>query len=152
MTTGERLRADGFEAVYVELDRYNGPLTGVADVGGRPHYFQARWTLPGSDAPEGEFLVWPIDPAMFALEQESWGIFVRWNAGYEAGETTVESHPGVGGIDPRYDELQSLLKPGREVPPDARVLRGETEFLIGAGVERYRPEGCDYAIRWRSSD
>ena len=93
MTTG----AEGFEAVYIELDRYTGPLTGVADVGGRPHYFQARWT--GSGAPEGEFVVWPIDPATFALERECWGIFVRWNAGYEGGETGVDSHPGVGGID-----------------------------------------------------
>jgi hypothetical protein len=150
MTTGETERPDGFEAVHVELDRYNGPLTGVADVGGRPHYFQARGT--GSGAPAGEFFVWPVDPAAFALEQESWGIFVRWNAGYEGGETGVESHPGVGGIDARYDELQSLLKPGREVPPDAWVLCGDIEYLIGDGVERYRVEGCDYAIRWRSSD
>ena len=53
---------------------------------------------------------------------------------------------------PRYDELQSLLKPRREVPPDARVLFGDIEYLIGEDVKRYRLDGCDYAIRWRSSD
>lgn len=152
MTTGETEWPDGFDAVHIELDKYNGPWSGVADVGGRPHYFQVRWSLPGDADPEGGYFVWPLDAETFALEREAWGIFVRWNARFEAGEAGLDSHPGVGGIDPRYDELDGLLKSSREVPPDARVLWGDIEYLIGDDVQRYRMEGCDYAIRWRSSD
>lgn len=32
---------DAFEAVYVELDWYDGPRAGLADIDGVPHYFRA---------------------------------------------------------------------------------------------------------------
>jgi hypothetical protein len=140
MDTGE------FERVYVELERYSGPLSGVADVGSLPHYFHA--SDPGRV--DDQFYVWPIAPEVFALERECWAIFVRWNERYENGEVGPEAHPGVGGIDGRYDELEARLKPCREVPADARVLVGRTEFLIDDELPRYRVDGCDYAIRWQA--
>ncbi|HEY0475064.1 MAG TPA: hypothetical protein VGD34_25520 [Kribbella sp.] len=140
MNTGE------YERVYVELERYSGPLSGVADVGGVPHYFHAA----DPDQVEDRFYVWPIAPEVFVLERECWAIFVRWNERYELGEAGPESHPGVGGIDERYDELEERLKPSREVPADARLLVGRAEFLIDEEVPRYRVEGCDYAMRWSS--
>lgn len=36
----EQLIADGFERVYVELEWYDGPRAGLADVNGKPHYFR----------------------------------------------------------------------------------------------------------------
>ncbi|MEU5881487.1 hypothetical protein [Spirillospora sp. NPDC047279] len=39
-----------------------------------------------------------------------------------AGEAGVDSHPGHGGIDGRYDELTSLLTPHRRAPADALRL------------------------------
>jgi hypothetical protein len=139
MATGE------FEQVYVELERYSGPLSGIADVGGVPHYFHAVDPARAED----QYYVWPIAPEVLGLERECWAIFVRWNEQYEQGEVGPESHPGVGGIDSRYDELEARLKPCREVPADARLLVGQTEFLIDDELPRYGVEGCDYAIRWQ---
>jgi hypothetical protein len=44
---------DGFERVHVELDWYDGPRGGLADVDGLPHYFQS---VPGCE-PDDEYLV-----------------------------------------------------------------------------------------------
>ena len=74
------------ERVYVESDQYDGPLAGIADVGGVPHYFSA---VPESlDPTERVFQVWPITAEALALEQEQWATFVRWNDRYEAGPAT----------------------------------------------------------------
>lgn len=48
---------DGFERVHVELDWYDGPRGGLADVGGVVHYFQAVSHL--DDSGGGTFFVWP---------------------------------------------------------------------------------------------
>ncbi|MGW6548771.1 hypothetical protein ACWGBV_00785 [Streptomyces sp. NPDC055051] len=79
------------------------------------------------------------------LEREQWAIFARWNQRY-AGAVGLETHPGRGGIDARYDELASQLAPCRQAPDGARRLRGEIRFDGGA---RYRVEGLDYWFRWR---
>ncbi|MER6076168.1 hypothetical protein ABT187_47055 [Streptomyces sp. NPDC001817] len=141
-----QLIADGFERVYVELEWYDGPRFGLADVDGKPHYFQNDDYDHADEA--NEYRVWPADEAAVELEREQWAIFARWNQRYEAGTVTSESHPGHGGIDARYDELTLLLAPHRQAPDDARRLVGELRLDAGA---RYRVEGLDYWFRWRPS-
>jgi hypothetical protein len=138
---GARLVAGGFERVYVELEWYDGPRAGVAAVGGAAHYFEAC----GWDE-AGEYRVWPVGAAVLALEREQWAIFVRWNRRYEAGTAGVGSHPGQGGVDDRYDELDALLAPHRRAPAGARTVVGEMRFDAG---ERYRADGVGYWFRWR---
>jgi hypothetical protein len=142
----EQLIADGFERVYAELDWYDGPRAGLADVDGKPHYFQG-YDYDHADEAD-EYRVWPANESAVKLEREQWAIFARWNERHEAGTVGAESHPGLGGIDARYDELALLLAPHRQAPDDARRLVGEMRFDGGA---RYRVEGLDYSFRWRPS-
>ncbi|MFE2412641.1 hypothetical protein ACFXDE_30290 [Kitasatospora sp. NPDC059408] len=58
----------------------------------------------------------------------------------------MQSHPGHGGVDVRYDELTLLLASHRQVPAGARRLVGELRFVAGA---RYRVDGPGYWFRWR---
>lgn len=137
------LIADGFERVYIESERYDWPRAGVADVDGRPHYFEG-WKFDRAD--EGyEFNVWPASAQAVAWELERWAIYVRWDHRYLAGEAGVDSHPGHGGIDVRYDELDTLLAPYRQVPENARKLVAEMRFDEG---DRYRIGGTDMWFRW----
>lgn len=142
----EQLIADGFERVYTELEWYDGPRVGLADINGKPHYFQNHDYDHAGEA-DG-YQVWPAGEAVVELEREQWAIFARWNERREAGEVGPESHPDHGGIDARYDELKLLLAPHRQAPDGARRLVGELRFDAGA---RYRVEGLDYWFRWRPS-
>jgi hypothetical protein len=141
----QQLIADGFGHVYVELDWYDGPRDGLVDIDDVAHYFQC-YDVDFSRAPD-EYFVWPASEAPVALEREQWEIFARWNQRYEAGTAGVESHPGHGGIDARYDELTALLAPHRQKPADARRLVAEWRF---DGGDRYRVDGVDYWVRWTS--
>ena len=96
----------------------------------------------------GTFVVWPVDQATLDLEIEQWHIFVEWNASYEAGIAGTESHPGHGGINVRWDELEHLLKRSRtEVPHDAKQAVAEMTRIDRDS--RYAPSGPDYALGWR---
>lgn len=137
---------DGFEAVYVELDWYDGPRAGLADVHGVPHYFRAvnDYSRPGE--PDDEYVVWPASRPALDAEREQWRIFVAWNTRHKDGCASAASHPGNGGIDARYDELTAFLEPHRVTPQDARPLAAEWRPDPPPG---YRADGPSYRARWR---
>ncbi|HZB31179.1 MAG TPA: hypothetical protein VE465_13530 [Streptosporangiaceae bacterium] len=139
---------EGFERVHVEHEWYDGPRAGLADVGGVVHYFQAVPDSYRSEEFDDKFLVWPAGAGAFALEREQWAIFVAWNSRYEAGMASVDSHPGTGGVDPRYDELESLLAAHRVVPGDAMPLVAEWRPVDRQ--ERYHVAGPDYLVKWHA--
>ena len=140
----EQLTADGFERVLVELEWYDGPRAGLAHVDGEPHYFQG-YDYDHADEADA-YRVWPASDEVVAWEREQWAIFARWNERREAATVESQTHPGKGGVDARYDELEILLAPFRQAPDDARWLVGELRFDAGA---RYRVDGLDYWFRWR---
>lgn len=141
------LVADGFERIYVESARYDGPRAGVADVNGRPHYFECRHFDKADEA--DEYYIWPADEQAVAWELEQWAIYVRWDHRYLAGEAGVDSHPGRGGIDARYDELTRLLAPYRQAPANARKLLAELQYDNG---DRYRIGGTGMWFRWHPGE
>ncbi|MFC5188028.1 hypothetical protein [Actinomadura harenae] len=146
-TWGEdRLIADGFGRVLVELDWYDGLRAGLAEIDGTVHYFESSNYVDLVD--EVIYYVWPATDQVAALEREQWAIYVEWNRRYEAGEAWPGNHPGHRGVDARYDELESLLTPHRQAPADARPLQAEWRFGPG---NRYQPEGIDTWVRWSSS-
>ncbi|GGO54046.1 hypothetical protein [Streptomyces lasiicapitis] len=142
----EQLIADGFERVYAESEWYDGPWAGLADIDGKPHYFEMHVYDHSHEV--DEYQVWPASEAVAELEREQWAIYARWYERREAGEVGQESHPGHGGVDARYDELELLLAPHRLAPDGARRLVCELRFVAGVDV-RYRVEGPDYWLRWR---
>ncbi|MFF8234844.1 hypothetical protein [Streptomyces caelestis] len=128
----QQLIADGFEQAYAVLEWHDGPRKGLAVINGVPHYFEG-WDYDPADAAD-EHVVWPASAAAVAMEREQWAIFVR----HEVSEAGREEHPGNGGGDARYDELQLLLAPYRQAPDGARRLVGEVRLDDG---DRYRPDG-----------
>ena len=135
------------ERVYVENDWYDGPIAGVADVQGVPHRFKAKFDET-NDEYGGTYFVWPIDRHALELEEEQWQIFVAWNDMYEAGKAGTDLHPGHGGLDERWDEIQVMLQADRElVPTGARQAKLKLERINGD--KRYDVSGPDYRLRWR---
>ena len=58
------------EKVYVELEWYDGPRKGVADIGGVPHRFCSHFD-ENDDQPLGTFVVFPIDQTMLVWSRSS---------------------------------------------------------------------------------
>ena len=135
------------ERVYVENDWYDGPRAGIADIDGHPHRFKANFD-DSDDEHIGTFSVWPVAEDEMSREIEQWQIFVEWNDRYELGQTTVEDHPGNGGINARWDEIETLLRPRRSlIPPDARRATVQVEHI--PGPRRYGSSGPAYLLRWK---
>ena len=137
-----QLIADGFEHMYVELEWYDGPRVGLAAIDGKPHYFDGYGQYFGDEA--DEYRVWSASAAAVEWEREQWALYVSWNERHGAG-TARPDHPGQSGIDARYDELDALLAPYRQVPDDAARLMGELR-QCGTGQQA---EGTGYWFRWR---
>ncbi|WP_222932750.1 hypothetical protein [Nocardia yunnanensis] len=126
-----QLIAVGFEHVVIELEWYNGPRSGVAQIGGRPHYFD-RGDCDADDAGAAEFRVWPASEEAVAWEFEQWAAFVDWDQRYRAGTAGTDSHPGYRGIDARYDKPTDLREPHRQGPPrGGQKLLGEWRSTAG---------------------
>lgn len=134
------------EIVYVELDYYDGPRSGVANYFGYPHRFKCIFDET-QDEYSDVFLVYPISREHLKLEQEQWRIFILWNNDYEAGNTTTETHPAHGGVSERWDELEVILRDSREKAPlNAKILCAR--FEQNGKKNRYENQGPRYTVRW----
>jgi len=140
------IKYGSLERVYVENEWWDGPRAGVADINGMPHRFNSLF-----DKAEGEylgtFIVWPVDKPTLDLEIEQWCIFVEWNTLYESGQANTDSHPGLGGLNARWDEIESLLKQSRSNVP-ASALRATAQMNHIDREIRYAASGPDYMLRW----
>lgn len=133
------------EKVYVENDWYDGPRIGVADYNGVPHRFIANFedTVGYLET----FNIFPISTEELELEIEQWNIFVEWNRKYEAGETDTKTHPGYGGINQRWDEIEEKLKIKREIIPE-NALSANATFLHNEQEKKYESTGPSYGVVW----
>lgn len=134
------------EKVYVENEWYDGPRSGVAEINGVPHRFKSLFDEEADEYLD-TFLVWPIENELLELEIEQWNLFVQWNSLYESGKLDVDSHPGYGGLNQRYDEIESYLKVSREtIPASAQRAKAKMEKIDKVG--RYCSSGPAYLFRW----
>ncbi|AKJ27148.1 hypothetical protein [Caldimonas brevitalea] len=138
------------ERVYVENDWYDGPREGIADINGVPHRFKSLF-----DDDEGRyldtFLVWPVDKQVLELEIEQWGIFVEWNVLYRSGKAATETHPGHGGRNARWDELEALLDQSRTAVP-VQAKRAVAQLVAIHREMQYGPSGPSYMLSWKLLD
>ncbi len=134
------------ERVYVELEWYDGPIAGVADVNGEPHRFKRRFDVRADDYAD-LFDVWPIDTETLQLEIEQWNLFVAWNELYETGNASADSHPARGGINARWDEINALLRAAHGAVP-AHAKSARCQLVLIDRDRRYEASGPDYLMRW----
>jgi len=109
------------EKVHAVWEYYDGPRTGIADYRGHPHYFTCSWD-PSSDDYSSTFALSPIKPETLALAMEQWALWREWEVAFHSGQASSESHPGRGGRNKRYDELQQLLQLHLDALPSASLM------------------------------
>ncbi|GAB1641187.1 hypothetical protein [Krasilnikovia sp. MM14-A1259] len=133
---------DGFEPVHIELDWYDGPRSGVADIDAAPHYFRAVNDSP-RQGENDEYFVWPAGQAALAGERERWDVFVERFERVNSGNAIP-----VSDIDRRHDELTRRLEPHRTVPDGARRMKAEWRPRPTQTMP-YHPDGPSYRAKWR---
>jgi hypothetical protein len=89
-------------------DYYDGVRTGIADLDGTPHYFECEFDQ-GADEYSNNFKLYPVERDFMQRAARSWQIYRAWEHKFHNGEAGVETHPGHGGVDAEYDELQARL-------------------------------------------
>ncbi len=122
-----------YERVHTVWNYYDGPREGLADYGGKPHRYRCAWNEATDDWAQ-TFELSPVDAETFALAMESWQIWRTWEYAFHSGLATAESHPGYGGKNDRFDELEKqvqsrmlLIKPLTVQPyANFRQLPGQT--------------------------
>lgn len=135
------------EKVYVENGWYDGPRKGIANYNGMPHRFVANFDdLKGYN---DTFKLFPVTKDELAMEIEQWEIFVEWNKKYELGQVDASTHPGHGGIDKRWDEIEDILKPIRESIP-SNTFESKAKFEQIDQKNRYESTGPDYGVVWQA--
>jgi len=134
------------EHVFVELDWYDGPRVGIANVKGIAHRFSLNFSEEGDEYLD-TFQICPINKIDLSYEVEQWKLFVDWNNEYELGKADTSRHPGNGGINKRWDELQTILQKSRESVASSETIARAELFRL-EGRNRYEYTGPDYALSW----
>ena len=109
---------------YFSYDGETGlPEEGIADFGGRPHYF---WLNQCTSEPHcGLFDLAPADVELFAMARELEAIWHEWDLAYHAGKKELKTHPLRSGNNPRYVELSA------QVSRRAEALRSMAKVATG---------------------
>ncbi len=97
-----------FEQVHAVWEFSDGIRTGIADLDGSPHYFASR-SAEAEGGYSDNFRLYPVTSEFLKIAVHNWHIFQAWERKFQSGKAELTTHPGRGGIDAEYDELQSWL-------------------------------------------
>jgi hypothetical protein len=71
-TEASEVTADHLDIVHTVTERYDGPVRGIAEFRGRPHYYERQFNAEADEWSEIYWLM-PIDEETFRLAMEAWG-------------------------------------------------------------------------------
>jgi hypothetical protein len=126
-------------------DIYDGVRTGVADFHGTPHHFKC--IFKNGDYTE-QFELHAMEPVLFDAAKEQWAIYREWERRFHAGEVPLDTHPGHGGVVPRYDELELAIRAGLAATSGSpKIARGNFRATTN---QPDLPEGClrEMEVEW----
>ncbi len=117
------------ETVYTITDWYDGARRGIADLYGKPHYYENPWNESEQDWSEIYFLKL-LDDETFALAMEDWEIWLRWERAFKDGKTTQETHPALPEDKQRHEQLKKTLAERLVISPE-KCVKATAEFVYG---------------------
>ncbi len=119
------------EIVHTVTDYYDGPRGGVVDFRGRPHAYKSLWDDTKEEWSD-TLLLRPIDDETLRFAIEDWDIWERWRHSFDAGQTTIETHPALPADRQRHEQLAAILEPRLRIEPD-RAIRVRGRFSVHGG-------------------
>jgi hypothetical protein len=116
------MACDAWERVYTVNDYHDRPRFGVANLGGKPHVYQAEFSDQLDDYTES-FWLREINEHLLTLVLEDWAIWLRWKKAHQQGRATIESHPALPQDRARHAEISSLIGDQLTARPDNSVVK-----------------------------
>jgi hypothetical protein len=134
-----------YERVHTVWDYYDGILNGVADFRGSPHYYSV---IRKDVDPVDTYELQEIGAALLDAVAEQWVIYRHWERQFHSGQVTVETHPGNGGTNARYDQLEATIRNGIASLESPRVV-ASGEFRP-TRHQSESPKGClaELEVQW----
>lgn len=120
--------APGNETVFTVNDYYDGPLKGIANFQGKPHFYE-RIFDSASDDYSDMYRLTPVDEPTFRLAMEDWEIWRRWELAFHTGKAKMETHPALPGDTARHGELKYILDEALQSSPSAIIQTGKFSVL-----------------------
>lgn len=122
------------QRVHAVFDYWDGPRLGVADYQNVPHAFRCIFDENADDWTD-TFAVKRLSASEFAACVRSWQIWLRWEAAFKAGRTTVATHPALPEDRAEKDALQPIVDKAMDMERGALKVRGE--FSRGSSGELF---------------
>jgi len=133
----------GYETVFTVSEYYDGPRGGLANFHGVPHLYECVFD-EASDAYSDSYLLMPVGPDLLTAAMTNWKLFLKWRTAYDAGQTTLATHPALPEDKAQYDETRRALEQAVEsARPMATRVKGEFEVLGEPNLPR------DVHTRWQ---
>ena len=135
------------DRVYMVWDYYDGVRSGIADYDGKPHYFECPFD-DEADEYGDSYELYSISDETLELALEQWAIYRAWELKFHSGKESHDPHPGHGGVDSRYDELEDLIHRSLKVKPVAASVTG---IFTPKKDQPELPVGCirELEVDWR---
>jgi hypothetical protein len=136
----------GYDVVFTVNDYHDGPLRGVANFHGVPHFYE-RVFDDRTDQYSESYLLVPLDDAVLAAARENWEIFLRWRADFDSHRTTLATHPARPQDRQRYEETKLILE---QAVASARekAFRAKGEFEIMGEPKIHRDVLALWHVKW----
>jgi hypothetical protein len=119
----------GNEIVFTVTDYHDGPLDGIANFQGKPHFYERIFDSAIDDYSD-MYRLTPVDDRTFRLAMEAWGIWCRWEVAFDTGRARMESHPALPQDAARHQQLNDILDKALQSSPSA-ITRTENFSALG---------------------
>jgi len=126
----------GHEIVFTISDYYDGPIKGIANYQGKPHFYECIFDESAGYFSES-FLLTPLNSETFLLAMEDWEIWRRWEVAFHSGKANLNTHPALPPDANRHAELKRVLEKSLVSDPLKAITRiGQ---FRGLGESNLRP-------------
>lgn len=136
----------GYDVVFTVDDYHDGPRRGVANFRGSPHYYTCVFDDKLDDYSD-VYTLTPINQQALKAALESWEMFLRWRAAFEAGQVSRTTHPALPQDSNRYGEARRVLEQEIESKRGTAFrIRGDFEILGKSNVPRHAT--MPWQVKW----
>ena len=136
----------GYETVFTVSEYYDGPRGGLANFHGIPHIYECVFDQQ-DDAYSDSFLLMPVGPEILAAAMTNWKIFLKWREAFDAGQTTLATHPALPEDKSRYDESRQRLEQAIAMAKPG-AIRARASFEILGEATAARDVHTKWQVKW----